>query len=221
MMKFLRRFGDLGINGAAAQWYDENSRNHRTEEMRECAREIASHIHDGNSVLEIAPGPGYLSIELAKLGRYEIAGLDISEDFVEVARRNAKQAGVQIDFRKGNISSIPFPDDSFDFIVCTAAFKNFKEPLKALCEMYRALKPSATAMIVDMNRSSSNRDLEALTQGVKGFDALFLKLSFKYFLRKGAYTKAEMVDIASKTQFKGYDVKETELRFSLTSKRDH
>jgi ubiquinone/menaquinone biosynthesis C-methylase UbiE len=93
--------------------------------MKEYAKEVAS-IQDGCSVLEVAPGPGYLAIELARLGKYKIIGLDISKDYVEIARRNVKEAGVEVEFQQGSASDIPFPDNMFSFIVCTAAFKNFK-----------------------------------------------------------------------------------------------
>ena len=46
MMKFMRRSGNLGINGVAARWYDGNSRKHRIGEMREYAEEVAGHIVD-------------------------------------------------------------------------------------------------------------------------------------------------------------------------------
>ncbi len=186
MMKFLRRFNDLGINGFAARWYDKNSRGHRIEELRNYAKEVVNNVEQGDSVLEVAPGPGYLAIELAKLGRYNIIGMDISKDFVDIARTNAKQAGVEIEFQQGNVANMPFSNDVFDFIICTAAFKNFKEPLKALREMNRVLKPGAVALIIDMNRSVSNRQLDNLTNemNVKGIEALFMKLTFKYFLRR-------------------------------------
>lgn len=208
MMKFLRRFGDLGINGVAARWFDKNSRNHRLNEMRQYAMEAVEHLHDGDSVLEVAPGPGYLAIELAKAGKYKVTGLDISEDFVAIARKNAQDADVKVDFRQGNVSSIPFPEGTFDFIICTAAFKNFKQPLKALVEMCRVLKQGGTTLIVDMNRSVSNRDINTFTKGmgVKGVEALFMKSTFKYFLRQGAYTKESLIDLISKTPFKGHDV---------------
>jgi ubiquinone/menaquinone biosynthesis C-methylase UbiE len=86
----------------------------------------------------------------------KIIGLDISKDFVEIARRNAKEAGViEVEFRQGNVADIPFPDNKFDFIICTAAFKNFKEPSKALSQMYR-VKLGGTALVIDMNRNASN-----------------------------------------------------------------
>jgi ubiquinone/menaquinone biosynthesis C-methylase UbiE len=42
--------------------------------------QVVKRIQDGCSVLEVAPGPGYLAIELAKLRKYKIIGLDISKD---------------------------------------------------------------------------------------------------------------------------------------------
>ncbi len=212
MMKVLRHFKDLGIKGKSARWYDNNTRKHRLAEMRGYAKEVAQHIHDGNLVLEVAPGPGYLAIELAKLGKYRIIGLDISEDFVEIARRNSREAGVEeeVEFRQGTVADIPFQDNMFNFIICTAAFKNFKEPLNALNQMHRVLQPGCTALIIDMNRNISNQQIDDFTRnmGVKGMEAFFTKLTFKYFLRKGAHTKDEFINLISKTAFKEYVIKE-------------
>ena len=193
MMRWMRRSRDLGIEGRGARWYDQNTRAHRMDEMRGYAEESAIAVADGARVLEIAPGPGYLSIELAKLGHYRITGLDISRDFVSIARRNAAEAGVDVDFQEGSVAAIPLADSSVDFIVCTAAFKNFREPDKALAEMHRVLKPAGTARIVDMDRNASNAEFDKLTRqmGVRGGEALFMKLMFKHFLRRGAYGRDE------------------------------
>jgi ubiquinone/menaquinone biosynthesis C-methylase UbiE len=210
IMKQQRHSKDIAIEGIAARWYDNNTRKHRLAEMKSYAKEVANQIQDGCSVLEVAPGPGYLAIELAKLGKFKIIGLDISKDFVEIARRNAKEAGVGIEFWQGSVADIPFPDNMFDFIICTAAFKNFKEPFKALSEMYRVLRSGGAALIIDMNRNASNQQIEDYTRNMraKGVDKLFLKLIFKYFLRNGAYTKDEFTNLISKTAFKEYDIKE-------------
>jgi ubiquinone/menaquinone biosynthesis C-methylase UbiE len=161
MMKLQRCFKDLGIGGITARWYDNNTRKSRLAEMKAYAKEVANHIQDGCSVLEVAPGPGYLAIELAKLGNYKIIGLDISKDFVDIARKNVKEAGIKgVEFRQGSVADIPFPDNVFDFIICTAAFKNFKEPFKASSEMYRVLTSGGTALIIDMNKNASNQQIE-------------------------------------------------------------
>ena len=209
MMNIMRHFKDLGNDGKMAKWYDKNMREHRMSEMREYAEEVARRIKNGSTVLEIAPGPGYLSIELAKLGDYEIVGLDISKDFVEIAARNARASGVNVVFRQGNVVDIPFPDESFDFIVCSAAFKNFKEPLRALTEMCRVLKSHGKALIIDLDRDISNREIHKFTKemGVKGIEALFMEMTFKYFLRRGAYTRNGFIKYLTATPFKGYDIK--------------
>jgi len=220
MMKQQRRFKDIGIEGITARWYDNNTRKSRLAEMKEYAKEASKYLHDGCSVLEVAPGPGYLSIELAKLGICnKIVGLDISKDFTAIAQRNATEAGVigVVEFKHGNVSDIPFPDNSFDFIICTAAFKNFKEPSKALSQMCRVLKLGGTALIVDMNRCVSNQQIEDYleTTETKGIGKLFMKLTFKYFLRNGAYTKDEITSLISKTAFKQYDIKEKGIGFYI------
>lgn len=209
MLKWFRGFKDVGIHGATARWYDKNSRQHRLDEMRGYAQEVARHISEGSTVLEVAPGPGYLSIELAKLGSYQIVGLDISEDFVEIAQRNAQEAGVDIDFRQGNVSEIPFDEQQVDFIICTAAFKNFHQPHRAIKEMYRVLKPGGTALIIDMNGSASKQQIKKLTSdmGVRGFEALFMNITFK-FLKKGAYTPEGMSKLLAETKIPSFEVRE-------------
>src|SRR5664280_2716788 len=78
-------------------------------------------VGEGGSVLEVAAGPGYFCTELAKLGNFKIIGLDISNDLVEIARRNAREAGIEIDFQRGNASGMQFPDQAFDLVFCSWA----------------------------------------------------------------------------------------------------
>lgn len=217
VMRLQRRFKDLGIEGVAARWYDGNTRKHRIGEMKQYANEVVKHIRDGSSIIEIAAGPGYLSIELAKLGGYKIIGLDISKEFVEIAWRNAKEAGVNVEFRRGTVSQIPFQDNTFDFIICTAAFKNFKDPFKALDEMNRVLRPSGTALIIDMDKNASNQQIQNYIErtGAKGIDKFIMKAIFTHFLRNGAYTKDELISIISRTAFDKYNVKQEGIGFYI------
>ena len=100
---------------------------------------------------------GFFAIELARVGNFNITGLDISHTLVEVAAENARNAGLKIDFRWGSASAIPFPNESFDFIYCSAAFKNFSEPVKALDEMYRVLRPGGEALVADLRKDAPPR----------------------------------------------------------------
>ncbi len=105
MMKDMRKKKDVGIYGLAAKWYDRNSRKSRLAEMREYADEVASHVGKNANILEVAPGPGYLAIELAKRG-FNVTGVEISPDFVLIEKANAKEANVSVDFKEGNASKL-------------------------------------------------------------------------------------------------------------------
>jgi ubiquinone/menaquinone biosynthesis C-methylase UbiE len=193
----------LGMEGALARWYARTTGN-STEQFRKEARTLAEQLAEGASILEVAPGPGFLAIELAKLGDYQVVGLDISKTFVELATENAKKAGVHIAFHLGNAAAMPFDRDSFDLIVCRAAFKNFSEPVRALTEMYRVLKPRGKAFIFDLRPDASPTDIAAAVDGMKlsWLNALITRLTFKHMLLKRAHSKESFRLMAAQTRFK-------------------
>src|SRR5438477_4807745 len=116
----------MAMEGIVARWYARiRSSGSQIEDWRKQAAKLTSGLPDGADVLEVAPGPGYFAIEMAREGRLHITGLDISHTFVEIATENARQAGVSVVFEQGDASGMPFADGSFDLIVCQAAFKNF------------------------------------------------------------------------------------------------
>jgi ubiquinone/menaquinone biosynthesis C-methylase UbiE len=220
-MKNARKKNDVGIYGKTAEWYDKNSRKSRLAEMSRYADLVEERTNQGATVLEVAPGPGYLSIELARRG-FAVTGVEISQDFVEIERRNAREADVTVDFRRGNASALPLTDYAYDFVVCSAAFKNFKEPLTALNEMHRVLKEGGTALILDMNHEATKEDInnEIEQSGMKGFDRFFVKLSFKTFLKNGAYTKAGFEDLIKKSAFSRYEILKYGIGFQVWLYKD-
>ena len=153
----------------------------RIHESRAANRQVE--LPPGSNVLEVAPGPGYFSIELAKLGAYSITGLDISHTFVEIARQKAAEAGVHVDFKQGNASNMPFASETFDFLLCRAAFKNFGQPVRALQEMCRVLKPGGRGLIIDLRGDASpesmNRHVDAM--GLSAVNKIMTKLTFRLY----------------------------------------
>src|SRR5262249_59750142 len=92
-----KAYKGLPMEGAIASWYARNTgRDHARFE--DAARRVAARARPGSHVLEVAPGPGYLAIELARRG-YSVTALDISKSFVQMASENAARAGVAIDVR--------------------------------------------------------------------------------------------------------------------------
>jgi ubiquinone/menaquinone biosynthesis C-methylase UbiE len=160
-------------------------------------------LSPGAKLLEIAPGPGFFAIELSRLGDFHITGLDISKTFIDIASKNAVKAGAQVEFRLGNASAIPFPAGSFDFIYCSAAFKNFSEPVKALDEMHRVLRPGGTATIVDLRKDASVGEISTYVNqsGRSRFDAWLTTWTFRLLLIKRAYTLDQFNRMAAQCQF--------------------
>lgn len=196
-----------GMEGPIARWYNR-TRSKDMEDFRREAKRIAGSLSDGARVLEVAPGPGFFSIELARLanlkpGGFWITGLDVSRTFVDIATENARNAGVTIDFQQGNASAMPFADESFDFIYCSAAFKNFTEPVRALDEMHRVLRPGGQASIVDLRNDASLDDVNAYIRqsGRSGFDAWITQWTFRHMLIKRAYSKSAFVEMAAQSRF--------------------
>ena len=202
MSNTIKAYKGLPMEGIIASWYAKTTFKDLNRHKL-MAIQLVDNIPANGKVLEVAPGPGYFCIELAKLGNYQITGLDISKSFVEIARKNAMEAGLKIDFREGNASAMPFENESFDFTFCQAAFKNFSEPVKAIAEMYRVLKPNGIAVIVDMRRDASAEDIEREVQGMRldRVNEFMVRWTFKHMLLKSAYSLADMESMISRTPF--------------------
>jgi ubiquinone/menaquinone biosynthesis C-methylase UbiE len=205
-----------GMEGFIARWYARNTEG--ASRHREVAERIAGSLADGAHVLEVAPGPGILAIELAKLGRFQVAGLDISKTFVQIASENAAKAGVTVTFHHGDAAAMPFDADSFDLIVCMAAFKNFSEPVRALNEMYRVLRSGGNALIIDLRPDVSDEAIVAEVKKMRlsWFSSLMTKWIFKHMLRKRAYSREQLRDMVSQTPFKTCDIHEESIGFEVS-----
>ena len=210
-----RAYKGAAMEGMLATWYARHTAKLAADFEAE-ARRIVAHLLPRARVLEVAPGPGYLAVELAKLGPYRITGLDISHSFVRIASEHAARSGFDIEFRRGDAASMPFPDNTFDFIVCRAAFKNFADPIGAMAEMHRVLNRDGAALIIDMRRDASNASLKAAVDGVRlgTVGALLTRFIFKQ-LRKRAYSGDDIKRMAARTPFDTADIRETSIGFDI------
>ncbi len=212
-----KAYKGMGMEGPIAKWYARITGKDLSE-FKALARRVAGELAERARVLEVAPGPGYFAIELAKLGEYKITGLDISETFVDLARENAREEGVIIDFRRGNVSSMPFNDRSFDWIVCRAAFKNFADPVGALREIYRVLAAGGRAVIIDLRKDAPKREIDAHVDkmNVGKLNAIFVKLSFRLMLLRRAYTRQDFERLIGESGFQKFEIADAPVGFEIT-----
>ncbi len=211
----LKGYRGIGMEGSVARWYDKTTRKDMNQYRKLSAR-LTGVLPPGD-VLEVAPGPGFLAIELARTGKYNVTGLDVSKTFVDLARKNAAQAGVQPKFLQGNASAMPFADNSFDLLVCRAAFKNFSEPEKALAEMHRVLRPGGTGLIIDLRRDTPMSEIKRYvnTMGAGALNRWVTLFTFRFMLLKRAYTKPELERMLTNIPFGKKEVRSAELGFEV------
>jgi ubiquinone/menaquinone biosynthesis C-methylase UbiE len=183
----------MGMEGSVARWYEKTTRKDMAE-FRSLAVRLSARLPAGGDVLEVASGPGFLSIALAEGGKLRVTGLDISRTFVEIARKNAAEAGVRAEFRQGNASQMPFAADSFDLLVCRAAFKNFSAPETALAEMRRVLRPGGTGLIIDLRHDVPMSEIKSYVNGLglSVWSRWFTNFTFRFMLLKRAYTREQL-----------------------------
>lgn len=98
---------------------------------------------------------------------------------------------------------MPFADESFDFIYCAAAFKNFSEPVKALDEMHRVLRRGGEAVIADLRKDVSQEEIADYVKrsGRRWMDAWVTRWTFRHLLIKRAYTMDDFGRMAKQSRF--------------------
>lgn len=204
------------MEGRTARWYAANTGRDRAR-IEEQARDVLAYAPEHGDVLEIAPGPGFLSIELAKTGRYTVTGLDISATFVRIATERAAAEHADVTFREGNAADLPFDDDSFDFLVCCAAFKNFSTPARAVAEMRRVLRPGGRALIVDLRpdvtREAVDADVARMRTGA--VNRLVIRFVLGRWLSRRAHTRTEFAAYATAAGFPAPEIHETPMALEV------
>src|SRR5262252_3918697 len=195
-----KAYKGIGMESAIATWYTKNT-GRDLGRFKEAAQLVADRARPGSEVLEVAPGPGYFAIEMARRG-YRVTTLDISESFVKIARNDVAAAGVTVDVRQGNASDMLFAGAAFDYVVCIAAFKNFSDPIGALNEMHRVLRPGGEASIFDLRKDVNREDIdnEVRKMRLSALEALITRWIFRFFLVKRAYTREQLEQMATQSR---------------------
>ena len=106
-------------------------------------------IGSGQRVLDVACGTGIVARQAAaSVGASgQVVGLDLNDDMLRVARAAAATTVPPIEWRQGDAGRLPFPDGSFDAVVCEQAIQFFPDPDAAVREMRRVLSPGGRAAV--------------------------------------------------------------------------
>ncbi|MBN2041645.1 MAG: bifunctional demethylmenaquinone methyltransferase/2-methoxy-6-polyprenyl-1,4-benzoquinol methylase UbiE [Spirochaetes bacterium] len=147
----------------------------RNKAVREC---LSS---NPDSILDICCGTGDMALTAAKLSgkKLQVTGLDFSQPMLDAAVKKAEAAGYNIKFIAGDVSDIPFPDETFDSICIGFGFRNltYKNPgsEKHLSEILRVLKTGGKFVIAESS------------QPVSRFIKFFHRVYVRYFVFPAGY----------------------------------
>jgi ubiquinone/menaquinone biosynthesis C-methylase UbiE len=98
-------------------------------------------------VLEVAIGTG------RNLTHYDnevtVAGVDLSPEMLALAKKHAAELAREADLREGDAAHLPFPDASFDTVVCALSLCSIPDPVRAIAEMRRVLVPGGRLLLLD------------------------------------------------------------------------
>jgi ubiquinone/menaquinone biosynthesis C-methylase UbiE len=107
--------------------------------------------------LDIGTGPGQIVIKLARrLTRWKFVGVDRSLAMIAQAQANLESAGTglegRVEFQVADGNRLPFPDQSFDLVLCNSVLHHLAEPEKLLSEIVRLVSSRGGILLRDLRR---------------------------------------------------------------------
>ena len=157
------------------------------ERLRNIVSEL---IEPQDVVLECACGTGMLSAVIAEKSR-RLTATDYSEGMLKRAKKNCRRYE-NITFRKEDITSLTFPDQTFDKVVAGNVIHLLDEPLTALKELNRVCRPGGTLIIPTyMNRDDQEKVggfVSAVGKAGADFKRQFTVERYRRFFQETGYT---------------------------------
>lgn len=139
-------------------------------------REIAHNafINSSSSVLEVGCTNGFSSIEISRITKCNVVGIDINNLSINNAKAKAEAHGLDesvVSFVFANADELPFADNSFDLVICGNALSFMEDEKKSLKEIMRVVKPSGFISIVPLwYHSEPDAEVVANVSGILGFN---------------------------------------------------
>ncbi len=195
----------------------------RMKEYRQFVKFILNDLKVKNhsKVLEIGPGPGWITILMAKENpSLKITGLEISEDMIRVANKNIEDEDVKdgILFMQGDAKNMyQLEDQTFDVVITHDSLHHWDDPEAVFNEIARVLKPNGIFCIGD-----GRRDIGLGAKLIFNIMKLLIPKIMSYYWKTSilaSYTSEEIKLILSKSELNNkFEVKEDLFDLLIISK---
>lgn len=125
-------------------------------------------LQAGQRVLDVACGSGIVTrLAAAQVGGTgRVAGLDINDGMLEMARSLQQDTGAPIEWHHANVIAMPLPDGAFDVVLCQLGLQFFADRPPALREMHRVLVPGGRLALNVYSPIERNPAAHALADGL-------------------------------------------------------
>ena len=116
---------------------------------------LLAHLHTGDDVLDVGCGPGTITVDLARIvAPGHVIGIDRSTDVIEKARESLPGGPGNVTFEVGDVYGLSFEDDCFDVVYAHQVLQHLTDPVGALGEMRRVLRPGGLLAVRDADYSA-------------------------------------------------------------------
>lgn len=125
-------------------------RSHRWRTAENSAGYLLPHLRPGLDLLDVGCGPGNLTRDLAaRVAPGRVVGLDAAADAIEAARADAPAEGPAVTFAVGDVYALDLDDDSFDVVHAHQVLQHLSDPVGALRELRRVVRPDGVVAVRD------------------------------------------------------------------------
>lgn len=124
---------------------------------------------EGDRILDVGCGTGIVARRAAPHVGEEgtVVGVDINEGMLKVARTTAVDLTPTIEWRQGDATALPFPDEVFDVVFCQQALQFVEDPAVALREMHRVLGPNGRIAVSVLRSLAFNAGYDELAEALE------------------------------------------------------
>ncbi len=114
----------------------------RRRNIDTCGDFVKPYLREGMRVLDCGCGPGTITVGIADMvAPGQVIGIDINAEQLDIARKNQGDKRPNLTFQQADVMRLPFADNSFDVVFEHAMLNHFADPLAAINEQVRVLKP--------------------------------------------------------------------------------